>query len=54
MGKEHKEGSVQPEFKQSVHWLEEGERFLADASWSEDKALSSVIQAFMGNQSLRF
>lgn len=30
MGKECKEGVVQPESKQEVHWLEDEERFLVE------------------------
>ena len=52
MGKECRESGVQPESKQQVHWLEDGERFLAGVHWSRDKCLSSMNQAFMGNQSL--
>lgn len=33
---------------QQVHWLKDGERFLVDAHWSEDKFRSSVSQACVG------
>lgn len=52
MGEECRESGVQPESKQQVHWLEGGERSLPDVHWPRDKFLSSVHQAFMGNQSL--
>ena len=52
MVKESKEGRVQPESKQQVHWFEDGERFLMNVHCLRDKFLSPVNQAFTGNQSL--
>lgn len=34
VGKECKEGKVQPETKQQVHWLEDGEKFLVDVQFT--------------------
>ena len=44
IGKECKEGQAQTEFKQEVHWLENGEMFL-DVCWSGDVSISEN-QAF--------
>lgn len=52
MGRECKERKVQPESKQQVLWLEEGERFLVDDHWSGDVSQSSVNQAVMRNEFL--
>lgn len=52
MGKKCKEGEVQPESKQEVHGLEDGERFLADVHWSGDKSRTAANQALIGNQPL--
>lgn len=46
MGKECKEGQVQPHSNQEAQWLR-GE-FLVAVHWSGDKSWSSVIQAFIG------
>lgn len=43
-------GKIQLGTMQQIHWLEDGERFLADTHWLEDK-FQSVNQAFIGNQS---
>lgn len=40
MGKERKEGQVQPESKQEVHCLGDGETFLVDVCWSGGKSPS--------------
>lgn len=37
LDKECKEGKVQPESMQYVHWLKDGERFLVDVHCSGDK-----------------
>lgn len=36
MGKECKEGEVQSESKQYIHWLEDGRRSLAESHWPRD------------------
>lgn len=38
-GQDVQREGFQPGFKQEIHWLEDGERSLADAHWSEDKFL---------------
>lgn len=50
--KEFKGEVVQPEYTQEIHWLEDGETFLADVHGSGDKSHPSVNQAFTENQSL--
>lgn len=45
-------GVVQPESTQEIHWLEDGETFLADVRGSGDKSHPSLNQAFTENQSL--
>lgn len=52
MGKECKEVDIQPESKQKVPWLGDGERFLAHLIGQEVSLGSSVNQVFNGNQSL--
>lgn len=52
MDKECKDREVQPESQQQVHWLEDGDGFLADVHWSGSKFPSSLNQVLMGNQSL--
>ena len=47
MDKEFKAGwGVQPESTQEIHWLEDGETFLAGVHGSGDKSHPSVNQAF--------
>lgn len=52
MVKESKAVRAQTDSKQQAHWLEDGERCLADILCWRDKHLSPGNQAFTGNQSL--
>ena len=52
MVKERKVVRAQTDSKQQVHWLEDGERCLADILHWRDKLLSPGNQAFTGNRSL--
>ena len=52
MGNEYKEGKVQSESKNQVHWLEDGESVSAGVHWLRDMVLPAVNQAVTGNGSL--
>ena len=51
-GRREQRGESPADSKQKVHWLEGGERFLADDLCWRGKLLSPGNQAFTGNQSL--